>query len=459
MAIPRKQIGWSQESNLLWEISRQMEKLTGVAFNGGGGGSALTIKDDGTTLTTGATSIDFTGAGVTASATGTAVTVNIPGGGGGGVESVTGLNTDNTDPLNPIVQISVDGTTITGDGTPGNPLVSSGGSGTVSVDGLTIGGDGSSGNPLYSKIPVYDDIDLQNGSDYTAATEGIYQIVNGTNLTPGPDYYFYFPDPATLPGKRIVIINKDVNGYPTSIIASIGNIFYRGTSLTIYDVPAGASYEFVSFFDGTNWAWSCITPVDVIIDAAVDISTTDYYMKTYGVYEVTVAGGFSTSMYFPDPFLFKGEKITIINKDFVNAIPFKTILPLYQGTSIPVDKMPIGMSYDFISDGVNWICKAPTPVLSYGDLILNAPHTLGPNGFYAFTSSDGVSAITFPHKYYSLGQRIVVINQDPTNSILIDTTNRPKDIDGTPLGSITPMCIYEFICVGNEWYILSQRCI
>ena len=38
MAIPRKQIGWSQESNLLWEISRQMEKLTGVAFNSGGGG-------------------------------------------------------------------------------------------------------------------------------------------------------------------------------------------------------------------------------------------------------------------------------------------------------------------------------------------------------------------------------------------------------------------------------------
>lgn len=47
-------------------------------------------------------------------------------GGGGssssGVQSVTGLNTDNTDPQNPIVQISVDGTTITGDGTPSNPI-------------------------------------------------------------------------------------------------------------------------------------------------------------------------------------------------------------------------------------------------------------------------------------------------------------------------------------------------
>jgi hypothetical protein len=40
-----------------------------------------------------------------------------------GVQTVTGLNTDNTDPANPIVQISVDGTTITGDGTPSNPLV------------------------------------------------------------------------------------------------------------------------------------------------------------------------------------------------------------------------------------------------------------------------------------------------------------------------------------------------
>ena len=39
-----------------------------------------------------------------------------------GVQSVTGLDTDNTDPLNPIVQVSVDGTTITGDGTPASPL-------------------------------------------------------------------------------------------------------------------------------------------------------------------------------------------------------------------------------------------------------------------------------------------------------------------------------------------------
>jgi hypothetical protein len=40
-----------------------------------------------------------------------------------GVMSVTGLDTDNTDPLNPIVRISVDGTSITGLGTPASPLI------------------------------------------------------------------------------------------------------------------------------------------------------------------------------------------------------------------------------------------------------------------------------------------------------------------------------------------------
>ena len=30
MGIPPRQIGWSNESNLLWQLSKQMDKLTGV---------------------------------------------------------------------------------------------------------------------------------------------------------------------------------------------------------------------------------------------------------------------------------------------------------------------------------------------------------------------------------------------------------------------------------------------
>ena len=34
MAIPSRQIGWSQKSNLLWQISKQLEYLTGVLYKG-----------------------------------------------------------------------------------------------------------------------------------------------------------------------------------------------------------------------------------------------------------------------------------------------------------------------------------------------------------------------------------------------------------------------------------------
>jgi hypothetical protein len=53
-----------------------------VSGGTGGGGSSLTVQDEGSSLATAATTVNFTGAGVTASGTGATKTVNIPGGGG-----------------------------------------------------------------------------------------------------------------------------------------------------------------------------------------------------------------------------------------------------------------------------------------------------------------------------------------------------------------------------------------
>jgi hypothetical protein len=59
---------------------------------GGGGGTPLTVKDEGTNVSTNTTTLNFTGAGVTASLTSPGIVeVNIPSGGGGGtVTAVTG---------------------------------------------------------------------------------------------------------------------------------------------------------------------------------------------------------------------------------------------------------------------------------------------------------------------------------------------------------------------------------
>ncbi len=79
MAIPNRQIGWSQESNLLWEITKQMDRLTKVASTaGGGGGGGYTIVNvTSTTHTATETSGNIVILVDTASAAGN-VTVNLP---------------------------------------------------------------------------------------------------------------------------------------------------------------------------------------------------------------------------------------------------------------------------------------------------------------------------------------------------------------------------------------------
>jgi hypothetical protein len=51
MAIPSRQIGWSTKSNLLWEISKQLEALSGIMYNRG----TTTTTTSSTTTTTSST--------------------------------------------------------------------------------------------------------------------------------------------------------------------------------------------------------------------------------------------------------------------------------------------------------------------------------------------------------------------------------------------------------------------
>jgi hypothetical protein len=63
-----------------------------IAFTATNISPAITVKDEGTNLTTTLSSIDFTGTGVTASAVGNAVTVNIPSAGGSqGIQGLQGI--------------------------------------------------------------------------------------------------------------------------------------------------------------------------------------------------------------------------------------------------------------------------------------------------------------------------------------------------------------------------------
>lgn len=66
----------------LIKICTSISPLTWSTVSGGGG--TITTQDEGVTLSSSVTTLNFTGAGVTASGAGATTTVNIPGGGGGG---------------------------------------------------------------------------------------------------------------------------------------------------------------------------------------------------------------------------------------------------------------------------------------------------------------------------------------------------------------------------------------
>ena len=60
MAIPSRQIGWSTKSNLLWQISKQLEALTGIMYNRGNTTTTTTTTSTSTSTTTTSTSTSTT---------------------------------------------------------------------------------------------------------------------------------------------------------------------------------------------------------------------------------------------------------------------------------------------------------------------------------------------------------------------------------------------------------------
>lgn len=138
------------------------------------------------------------------------------------VRTVTGLNTDNSDPANPIVKISVDGTGITGDGTPASPLVNAG----------------------VTKITAGTNVTL------TPAT-GLGDVTIDVNVPGSFSHYI-----GELYGGGIVIAVWKVAGVEKGLIASLTNLSYGiEWALPAYDstlVPGAGAINRYNGISNTN---------------------------------------------------------------------------------------------------------------------------------------------------------------------------------------------------------------
>lgn len=177
------------------------------------------------------------------------------------IQSVTGLDTDNTDPQNPVVQIAVDGVTITGSGTSADPLVANGGGGAfiplagtspgspvtgdIEIDGtqtIDIFQDNGAGNNAQIGF-VETGIELRNtdssGNAVVSANAGGEAIIlSTTGSSPAVFKTLINPysDAATYPSINEINLKRiQFNGQAAPTINDDGTLGYEVDSYWIYN--------------------------------------------------------------------------------------------------------------------------------------------------------------------------------------------------------------------------------
>jgi hypothetical protein len=228
------------------------------------------------------------------------------------VQSVTGLDTDNTDPENPIINISVDGTTITGSGTPIDPLVSVGaisGSGALNfvskwtgIDSLGNSQIRDNGTTLAIGIAPQANISLKvlsiqeygfasENTKTTSNTYGIAGSATGIGKARGVGVY------GESSGGTLSNIGTEGQGVGGTV--AIGGKFTSSTATTNYSLQLQDGTEGVGkvltskTIDGkAQWQTPAVafSPQDVSsADTAPNAASTQYYYQTISTVTGTIS--------------------------------------------------------------------------------------------------------------------------------------------------------------------------
>jgi hypothetical protein len=235
---------------------------------GGGGGTPLTTQDEGTNVSTNTTTLNFTGDGVTASLTSPGVVeVNVPGGGGGGVTSVTGTA--------PIAS--------SGGATPDISISQA----TSSSDGYLSQADWSTFDGKQDTLTAGTGIDITSNVVSNTAPDQVVSLTAGTDISitgtypsftiastaatgmqggqaTGTDTYA-----VTIPGVTAYSLNDAYaigftnanTGASTLNINGLGAVnIAKNNVVPIIGGDIAANQQFIAIYDGTNFQLLGVAP-------------------------------------------------------------------------------------------------------------------------------------------------------------------------------------------------------
>lgn len=214
-----------------------------MAFNPSASGQPVTVYDEGITLTSAVTSLNFTGAGVTATAIGNDVTVTIPSGGGSGTVTSVAMNVP--------TGLTVTGSPVTTSGTLAVTLTSGYVIPTVAAlaaklenitglvtqgSGITITGSGTSGDPYVINATGGGTGTVTSVSVVTA--NGVSGSVATATTTPAITLTLGAITPTSVNGLTISTTTGTLTVTNGKTLAVTNSLTLSGTDSTVMTFPS-----------------------------------------------------------------------------------------------------------------------------------------------------------------------------------------------------------------------------
>jgi len=183
--------------------------------------STVAIQDEGSTITSGVRSINFTGSGVTATASGDSVTVNVSGGGGSPFTTPVEINVDSASSALTINQIGAGNALLVEDSAnpDSTPTV-------IDASGNLILGKTSRHSVISNKFEVHSTSSESSG---LAPAVGLYNWSTSTSSAPNLSFFHY---PSGTVGTTASNASGDVLGRVRFYTNSGGSSYVGGISAT-----------------------------------------------------------------------------------------------------------------------------------------------------------------------------------------------------------------------------------